>query len=66
MEKKAVSVYYPDKDKDRKVEVDFSLNGAKKGCAIGAVLASRFPHPAALPVGFVVGGIIGAVFGSSD
>ncbi|OZS42113.1 hypothetical protein [Photobacterium sanguinicancri] len=66
MEKRAVSVHYPDKDKDRKVEVDFSLNGAKKGCAIGLVIASRIPHPAAIPIGLVVGGILGGVFGSSD
>ncbi|EAS76773.1 hypothetical protein HJ014_04045 [Vibrio parahaemolyticus] len=66
MEKNAVSVYYPDKDQQNKVEVDLSFDGAKKGSAIGLLIASRIPHPIALPVGFVVGGLIGAVLGKPD
>jgi tetrahydromethanopterin S-methyltransferase subunit C len=62
----AVEVYYPDRDKPSRVDVDLSVSGAKKGSIIGAALASRIPHPAAMPVGFIVGGIVGAVIGKPD
>ncbi|OZS42490.1 hypothetical protein ASV53_18175 [Photobacterium sanguinicancri] len=66
MEKNVMAAYYHIKDQPTKIEIDLSLDGAKKGSAIGLMLASRIPHPAALPVGFVVGGLIGAVVGKPD
>ncbi|HCG5552998.1 TPA: hypothetical protein NJ627_004196 [Vibrio parahaemolyticus] len=62
----AVSVYYPDRDTPVKYEVELSMSGAKKGMAIGILIASRVPHPLSVPIGAVAGGICGAIFGKAD
>lgn len=62
----AVSVYYPDRDSPVKYEIELSMSGAKKGMAIGILIASRVPHPLSVPIGAVAGGIFGAVFGKTD
>lgn len=62
----AVSVYYPDRDSPVKYEIELSESGAKKGMAIGLLIASRVPHPLSIPVGVVCGGVLGAIFGKAD
>lgn len=66
MRNEAVHIRYPNQDQHRKIEVELSLSGAKKGCAIGAIVASRIPHPASIPIGVLVGGILGGVLGKAD
>lgn len=62
----AFKVYPPGSEGTTFIDVNLSLSGAKKGCLIGAAIASRVPHPIALPVLVVGCGLIGAVVGEPD
>ncbi|NLS13607.1 hypothetical protein HGP28_11960 [Vibrio sp. SM6] len=48
-----------------KYEVDLSLEGARRGCLIGAMIGSKIPHPLATPVCVMMFCIIGGVLGKS-
>lgn len=66
MQSKAIHVHYPNQDQGTKIDIELSVSGAKKGCAIGIIVASRIPHPASITIGALVGGILGGFLGKAD